>query len=1057
MDCDAAGPSGPARVNGSVSLRQSPLWILFQNGFHRLHSSPRAKGIEGFPSVSQKPAPRCVPGPGRFQSSPVRRIVCEFQSKPHSESASGRRSIAREISAVTAPQSDSTDGFPADAAPRPAPRTGELAPPTSEVRAAAEKLQLERRGRSGRMFCNAIVFASSICIMALELTASRLIAQHLGASLYTWTSVIGVVLAGLSVGNFLGGWLADRYPPAKTLAWLFLASGLLTFSVLWFNQWAATQRHPEWVGWQLWVILVVSWIFLLPSIALGTISPVAASLALSFSQKTGSTVGNVYAWGTLGSILGTFLTGFVLIDQLGSHAIIQLVSGALLLMGALVAAGQTVFRVAVVLGALQFVGWCGVSAWATEAKFETLGTATARLFRPFVKKGERVEHEARWERWGGRLGSTLHDLGRVLHLRGDDPGEYNDESNYFAVNVAETTVDGDRVKELKLDHLLHSYWNPKEPYKLHYDYERVYAAVTERAASQRQRTERVTLDLLPVPPQVFDAKRPASVRYLVASRELEVTGALSETDFQALLALGPYGDFWRAMWSLWEQSSGDAGGFLTVDLKTLPEGVTFDNIVDRTDPEPASPFQPPKLRFDAELESLILTGKLSFDEALLAMSQGPYAGYVRALTDLYRRSRQVRTLFIGGGGFVFPRWIESKFPGLPVIDVAEIDPAVKLAVQKEMGLAPDGETAIQTHIGDARKYVDDRVAENARLVSAGKAPRLYDFAYGDAFNDFSVPWHLTTREFSTQIRQLLDPQTGVYLVNIIDIYTRAEFPPATQVAARAETLCGELPPEGLFTSTLAPGKPVAAPKFPGLTGELTTDGSLKLVYVGEMSLATRDRLLALAPETSALYRESIRVLAAQCQARQTLPAPIPEPLLPKGNEFSSDWLPAAAPFASFEVKSSGGGYLLGYRGAMTDSARDALLAKLPADSPWRTAVSELQKQSQAEQAGRFLGRYVRTAREVFPYVYVFSSNEDRPGEDRDTFVVACSLVPLALDNLIAAGGHWQGEPFAWSTREGDRTTDHGQMDALLELSRGLSLTDDYAPVDNLLAPVFTRQ
>ena len=120
-------------------------------------------------------------------------------------------------------------------------------------------------------------------------------------------------------------------------------------------------------------------------------------------------------------------------------------------------------------------------------------------------------------------------------------------------------------------------------------------------------------------------------------------------------------------------------------------------------------------------------------------------------------------------------------------------------------------------------------------------------------------------------------------------------------------------------------------------------------------------------------------------------------------------------------------------------------------------MSELQKQSQAEQAGRFLGRYVRTAREVFPYVYVFSSNEDRPGEDRDTFVVACSLVPLALDNLIAAGGHWQGEPFAWSTREGDRTTDHGQMDALLELSRGPSLTDDYAPVDNLLAPVFTRQ
>jgi len=56
-----------------------------------------------------------------------------------------------------------------------------------------------------------IVFISSTCMMVLELVAGRIIAPYVGVSLYTWTSVIGVVLAGMSLGNYLGGKLADRW------------------------------------------------------------------------------------------------------------------------------------------------------------------------------------------------------------------------------------------------------------------------------------------------------------------------------------------------------------------------------------------------------------------------------------------------------------------------------------------------------------------------------------------------------------------------------------------------------------------------------------------------------------------------------------------------------------------------------------------------------------------------------------------------------------------------------------------------------------------------------
>jgi len=70
------------------------------------------------------------------------------------------------------------------------------------------------------------VFVSSGCIMTLELVGGRLIARYLGASLYTWTSIIGVVLLGISIGNYIGGRIADRFATGKALAILFMTSSV---------------------------------------------------------------------------------------------------------------------------------------------------------------------------------------------------------------------------------------------------------------------------------------------------------------------------------------------------------------------------------------------------------------------------------------------------------------------------------------------------------------------------------------------------------------------------------------------------------------------------------------------------------------------------------------------------------------------------------------------------------------------------------------------------------------------------------------------------------------
>jgi len=70
------------------------------------------------------------------------------------------------------------------------------------------------------------VFAASACVMAVEVLATRLVAPFLGSSLYTWTSAIAVILAGISVGNLIGGRLADGDRPRRTVAMLFLASAV---------------------------------------------------------------------------------------------------------------------------------------------------------------------------------------------------------------------------------------------------------------------------------------------------------------------------------------------------------------------------------------------------------------------------------------------------------------------------------------------------------------------------------------------------------------------------------------------------------------------------------------------------------------------------------------------------------------------------------------------------------------------------------------------------------------------------------------------------------------
>ena len=105
-------------------------------------------------------------------------------------------------------------------------RVEKVDPPRATISKTSAMRRKKQAAVLNPMMCNLIVFVSSVCVMVLELTASRLIAKHVGSSLYTWTSVIGVVLAGITIGNFVGGWMADRMDREKILGRLFLLASV---------------------------------------------------------------------------------------------------------------------------------------------------------------------------------------------------------------------------------------------------------------------------------------------------------------------------------------------------------------------------------------------------------------------------------------------------------------------------------------------------------------------------------------------------------------------------------------------------------------------------------------------------------------------------------------------------------------------------------------------------------------------------------------------------------------------------------------------------------------
>ncbi len=166
------------------------------------------------------------------------------------------------------------------------------------------------------------VFVSGAAVMALELLGSRLLAPVFGNSIFVWGSLIGVVLAALSTGYYLGGKLADRRPDFHILSSVIFVAGILVLGLPALAPIVFDSSISLGLG-ERYSPLLATTILLGPtSILLGMVSPYAIRLATKTVEKLGKASGNLYALSTMGSIAGTFITVFVLIPEFGVNKII---------------------------------------------------------------------------------------------------------------------------------------------------------------------------------------------------------------------------------------------------------------------------------------------------------------------------------------------------------------------------------------------------------------------------------------------------------------------------------------------------------------------------------------------------------------------------------------------------------------------------------------------------------------------------------------------------------------------------------------------------------------
>lgn len=214
---------------------------------------------------------------------------------------------------------------------------------------------------------NLLVLTAGFTTLGIELSGARLLDPWFGNSILVWACLIGLVLACLSLGYWLGGRVADRRPQAALLYTIALVAALLVALIpvagrpaLQAAALSTLNLEHFSAGLLLGAGVAIFLLFSAPTVLLGMVSPFALRLAMADVGSSGQVAGRLYALSTVGSLLGAFLPVLVLIPAIGTRLTFVLLGGllaAVAIVGLLLERGQRGAAAGLALLPLALLGW----------------------------------------------------------------------------------------------------------------------------------------------------------------------------------------------------------------------------------------------------------------------------------------------------------------------------------------------------------------------------------------------------------------------------------------------------------------------------------------------------------------------------------------------------------------------------------------------------------------------------------------------------------------------------------------------------------------------------
>lgn len=304
-------------------------------------------------------------------------------------------------------------------------------PPAKPTRDKSAALPAATNARGTHALLAVICFLAGAAVMIIEISANRLLAPHFGNSIYTWTALIGVILVAISAGAWLGGVMADRLGRLDLLGWLLAGSAVLAMLIPALNTALAPSLAKS--GLISGPVCISVFLFALPAVLLGAVSPASVRFYSMVNQDTqvGHAAGIISMLGSLGSFVGTFVSGFFLLSAYGVTKIF-IGTGTLLLVLALVAfwiARKKLKTHGIAAGATLLAAAIGMNAEAA-ADPDVIHRVSSFYHQIEVSRNGTGSSEARYLRLdstteGGirvRDGALVLDYQRFWHL-----AEMNDE------------------------------------------------------------------------------------------------------------------------------------------------------------------------------------------------------------------------------------------------------------------------------------------------------------------------------------------------------------------------------------------------------------------------------------------------------------------------------------------------------------------------------------------------------------------------------------------------------------------------------------------------------